>query len=75
MDVLSRIVKQVGLKGIIEGIGTILAFFNLRSLKLTHPLLLCAGKKESVIAIKAILLGFERASGLSINFQNSWSLV
>ena len=60
-DVLSRILKQAGLKGIIEGIGTKLAFSNLRSLHFADDtLLFCAGKKESIIAIKAILLGLNK---------------
>ena len=71
-DVLSRILKQAGLKGIIEGISTKLTFSNLRSQDFDDDtLLFCASKKESVIAIKAILLGFEQASGLHNNFQKS----
>lgn len=58
--------------GLVDGIGSKPCFSNLRSLHFVDDtLLFYAAKRESLIAVKAILLGFEQALGSRINFHKS----
>lgn len=72
VDVLSRILRSIRSLGLIDGIGQQKEFNDILSLQFVDDtLLFCAGRLDSMLMVKAILLAFEEVSGLKINFHKS----
>lgn len=74
INILSRLLKKAGSLGLIEDIGSNYAFMGIKGLQYADgTLLYCASeKKKSLMAMKAIMLALEVASGSRINFHKSF---
>lgn len=74
-DILFKILLRAGSIGLIEGIGPNTMFVGIKCLLFVdNTLLFCMGVKGSILAIKALLLAFEGASNLRINFHKSLTI-
>ena len=72
VNVLAWLLKRADALGLIERIGSLKEYRGILSLHFANDiLLLCTEKEESMLVAKAILLAFEAASRLKINFHKS----
>ena len=76
IGVLSRILKQASKMGLVERISSSPCFIGIQRLHfIDDTLLFYSSCPNSLLAVKAILLAFDKASRLKVNFKQKYASV